>query len=136
RTLHDQAEGRALLSTPSAMILDATSIGGPRAKFKAASVAHLGASGIRLLPHPSPSQESYNYCAVYGNEHARLWGLVAVGWPSRVRTAAFGAVSIEGLVNAGPVVVTLFGAGGIAHEMVPLIARTLQVKEFRMNYIS
>jgi N-[(2S)-2-amino-2-carboxyethyl]-L-glutamate dehydrogenase len=133
RTLRDQAEGRALLSTPSAMILDATSIGGPKAKFKAASVAYLGASGIRLLPHPSPSEESYNYCAVYGNEDARLWGLVAEGWLSRVRTAAFGAVCIECLVNAGPVVVTLFGAGGIAHEMVPLLARTLRVKELRVN---
>jgi ornithine cyclodeaminase/alanine dehydrogenase-like protein (mu-crystallin family) len=50
-----------------------------------------------------------------------------------VRTAAFGAVSIQPLVNPGPVVVTLFGAGGIAKEMVPLLARTLRIKEMRVS---
>jgi ornithine cyclodeaminase len=133
RTLRDQAEGRAVLSSPSAMMLDATPLGGPKAKFKAAAVGHLGASGIRLLSHPSPTEEAHNYCAVYGNEDCMLWGLVAERWLSRVRTAAFGAVSIEPLVNPGPLVVCLFGSGGIAREMVPLIARTLKVKELRVN---
>jgi ornithine cyclodeaminase len=133
RTLRDQAEGRAFLSTPSAMILDATALGGSRAKFKAASIGHLGASGIRLLPHPSPTESSYNYCAVYGNEDCTLWGLVEERWLSSVRTAAFGAVSLEPLVNPGPLAVTLFGAGSIANEMVPLIARTLEVRELRVN---
>jgi ornithine cyclodeaminase/alanine dehydrogenase-like protein (mu-crystallin family) len=133
RTLRDQAQGRAILSSPSAMILDASPLGGQKAKFKAATVGHLGASGIRLLSHPSPTEEVHNYCAVYGNEDSMLWGLVAERWLSRVRTAAFGAVSIAPLVNAGPLVVTLFGAGGIAHEIIPLLARTLQIKELRVN---
>jgi ornithine cyclodeaminase len=133
RTLRDQAAGRALLSAPSAMILDASSIGGPKAKFKAAAIGHLGASGIRLLAHPSPTDEAHNYCAVFDHETTMLSGLVAERWLSRVRTAAFGAVSIEPLVNPGPLVVALFGAGGIAREMVPLIARTLKVKEMRVN---
>ncbi|OGA72024.1 MAG: hypothetical protein A3G81_32120 [Betaproteobacteria bacterium RIFCSPLOWO2_12_FULL_65_14] len=133
RTLRDQAEGRALLSTPSAMILDASPLGGPKAKFKAAAVGHLGASGIRLLAHPSPTEEAHNYCAVFDNESATLRGLVAERWLSRVRTAAFGAVSIEPLVNPGPLVVALFGAGGISKEMVPLIARTLKVEELRVS---
>jgi ornithine cyclodeaminase len=115
------------------MMLDATPLGGPKAKFKAAAVGHLGASGIRLLSHPSPTEEAHNYCAVYGNEDSMLWGLVAERWLSRVRTAAFGAVSIEALVNPGPLVVCLFGSGGIAHEMVPLLARALKVKELRVN---
>jgi ornithine cyclodeaminase len=133
RTLRDQAEGRAILSSPSAMMLDATPLGGQKAKFKAAAVGHLGASGIRLLSHPSPTEEAHNYCAVYGNEDSMLWGLVAERWLSRVRTAAFGAVSIEPLVNPGPLVVCLFGSGGIAHEMVPLLARALRVEELRVN---
>jgi len=133
RTLRDQAHGRAILSAPSAMMLDAASIGGPKAKFKAASVGHLGASGIRLLAHPSPTEAAHNYCAVFDHEHTMLSGLVAERWLSRVRTAAFGAASIEPLVNPGPLVVALFGAGGISKEIVPLIARTLQVKEMRVS---
>jgi ornithine cyclodeaminase len=133
RTLRDQAEGRAILSSPSAMILDASPLGGPRAKFKAASVGHLGASGIRLLSHPSPTEKAYNYCAVFDHETTMLAGLVAERWLSRIRTAAFGAASIEPLVNPGPLVVALFGAGGIAREIVPLIARTLEVREMRVT---
>src|SRR5512134_1774302 len=94
RTLVDQAKGRALLSSPSAMLLDASAIGGPKAKFKAAAVGHLRASGIRLLAHPSPTDKAHNYCAVFDNDTATLSGLVAERWLSRVRTAAFGAVSI------------------------------------------
>jgi ornithine cyclodeaminase/alanine dehydrogenase-like protein (mu-crystallin family) len=133
RTLRDQAAGRAILSSPSAMLLDASAIGGPKAKFKAASVAHLGASGIRLLAHPAPTERAHNYCAVFDHESETLSGLVAERWLSRVRTAAFGAVSIAPLVNPGPLVVALFGAGGISKEIVPLIARTLQVKEMRVS---
>ncbi len=133
RALRDQAERRALLSTPSAMILDASTLGGPKAKFKAAAVGYLGASGIRLLAHPSPTDEAHNYCAVFDNASAMLSGLVAERWLSRVRTAAFGAASIEPLVNPGPLVVALFGAGGISKEMLRLIARTLEVEELRVS---
>jgi alanine dehydrogenase len=133
RTLRDQAAGRAILSVPSAMLLDASAIGGPKAKFKAASIAHLGASGIRLLAHPAPTEKAHNYCAIFDHESGMLSGLVAERWLSRVRTAAFGAASIEPLVNPGPLVVALFGAGGISREIVPLIARTLQVREMRVN---
>jgi ornithine cyclodeaminase len=133
RTLRDQAAGRAILSAPSAMLLDASAIGGPKAKFKAASIAHLGASGIRLLAHPAPTEKAHNYCAVFDHESGMLSGLVAERWLSRVRTAAFGVAAIEPLVNPGPLVVALFGAGGIAREIVPLIARTLQVREMRVS---
>jgi ornithine cyclodeaminase len=133
RALRDQAEGRALLSSPSAMILDASTIGGPKAKFKAAAVAGAGASGIRLLSHPAPTEEAYNYCAVYRHRDARLAGLVAERWLSRLRTAAFGAVAIEPLVNPGSLRVALFGAGGISREIVPLLARTLKIDELRVT---
>jgi ornithine cyclodeaminase len=133
RTLLGQAEGRSLLSSPPAMILDASAIGGPKAKFKAASVGHLRASGIRLLAHPSPTEEAHNYCALFDHDTKMLCGLVAERWLSRLRTAAFGTVSIAALVNPGPLVVTLFGAGGISTEIVPLLARTLQIRELRVN---
>lgn len=133
RTLRDQAVGRALLSSPAAMILDASPLGGPKAKFKAASVGHLGMSGIRLLSHPSPTEMAYNYCALFDHDTTQLAGLVAERWLSRIRTAAFGAASIEPLVNPGALVVALFGAGGIAREIVPLLARTLRVEEMRVS---
>src|ERR1051326_5905645 len=90
RTLLDQAAGKSLLSTPSAMTLDATPVAGPKFKFKAAAIGHLGASGIRLLSHPGPtSMSTANYCAVYGHGDFQLAGLVAEHWLSRLRTAAF-----------------------------------------------
>ena len=55
RTLRDQADARSILSSPSAMVLDAAPVGGPKFKFKAAAVGHLNASGIRLLSHPGPT---------------------------------------------------------------------------------
>jgi ornithine cyclodeaminase/alanine dehydrogenase-like protein (mu-crystallin family) len=134
RTLLDQAAGGSRLSSPSAMALDATAVGGPRFKFKAAVVGHLAASGIRLLAHPGPtSMKTANYCAVYDHGDFHLAGLVAEHWLSRVRTAAFGTVSVQPLVNPGPLVVALFGAGGIADEIVPMLRRALQIAELRVN---
>ena len=52
---------------------------------------------------------------------------------SRIRTAAFGVVSVEPLVNPGPLVVALFGAGGIAREIVPMLARTFSIAELRVH---
>ena len=134
RTLLDQASGGSRLSTPSAMALDAVPAGGPRFKFKAAVVGHLAASGIRLLAHPGPtSMKTANYCAVYDHGDFHLAGLVAEHWLSRLRTAAFGAVSVQPLVNPGPLVVALFGAGGIADEIVPMLKSTLEIRELRIT---
>ena len=134
RTLLDQAKGGSRLSTPSAMTLDAVPLGGPRFKFKAALVGHLAASGIRLLAHPGPTTtQTANYCAVYSHGSFHLAGLVAEHWLSRLRTAAFGTVAVQPLVNPGPLVVALFGAGGIADEMVPMLARALKVAELRVS---
>jgi len=132
-TLRDQAQGRALLSSPSSMFLDASPLGGPKAKFKAAAVGHLGASGIRLLTYPAPTDEAYIFCAVFSHENSRLSGLVAERWLCLVRTAAFGVVSVEPLVNSGPLVVSLFGSGRIANEVVPLLSRALPVRELRVH---
>jgi alanine dehydrogenase len=134
RTLQDQAVGGSRLSTPSAMVLDAVPVGGPRFKFKAAAVGHLGASGIRLLSHPGPTDmKTANYCAVYEHGQFQLSGLVPERGLSRVRTAAFGVVSVEPLLSPGPLVVALFGTGGIAREMLPMLARRLQIRELRVN---
>ena len=134
RTLRDQAEGNSSLSTPSAMTLDATRFGGGRFKFKAANVGHLGASGIRLISRMSPTDtNAKNFCAVYKHGALSLSGLVAELWISRIRTAAFGTALIELLVNPGPLVVALFGTGKIAHEIVPMLARALELRELRMN---
>jgi ornithine cyclodeaminase len=133
RTLIDQAAGRSLLSTPSAMALDARPLGGPKFKFKGAAVGFLNASGIRLLSHPGPTTMNTNYCAVYDHSGYQISGLVSEHWLSRLRTAAFGAVSVQALVNPGPLVVALFGTGGIAAEIVPMLAQALEVKELRVN---
>jgi len=134
RTLVDQAAGRSLLSEPAAMTLDARAIGGPRFKFKAAAVGHLAASGIRLLAHPGPTaMRTANYCAVYDHAGFQITGLVSEHWLSRLRTAAFGAVSMQALVRPGPLTVALFGTGGIAAEIVPMLAHALDIAELRVN---
>jgi ornithine cyclodeaminase/alanine dehydrogenase-like protein (mu-crystallin family) len=134
RTLKDQAEGSSSLSTPSAMTLDATRFGGGRFKFKAANVGHLGASGIRLISRTAATDpNAQNFCAVYKHGGLALSGLVAELWISRIRTAAFGAAAVELLANPGPLVVALFGTGKIANEIVPMLARTLQIRELRVS---
>jgi ornithine cyclodeaminase len=134
RTLRDQAAGRSSLSSPSAMTLDASRFGSGRFKFKAANVGHLGASGIRLISRRSPTDpNACNYCAVYRHGDVALCGLVAELWISRIRTAAFGVATLEHLVNPGPQVVALFGAGKIAHEIVPMLARAFRISELRVH---
>lgn len=134
RTLRDQADGHSRLSTPSAMTLDARAYGSGNFKFKAATVGHLGASGIRLISRRSPTDlEACNYSAIYRHTGLALSGLVPELWISRIRTAAFGTAVLERLVNPGPLVVALFGTGKIAHEMVPMLARALPVAELRVT---
>ncbi|MBC7781546.1 MAG: hypothetical protein H7125_15745 [Proteobacteria bacterium] len=134
RTLLDQAAGRSVLSEPAAMLLDARAVGGPRFKFKAAAVGHLAASGIRLLAHPGPTaMHTANYCAVYDHAGYQISGLVSEHWLSRVRTAAFGTVAAQALVVDGPLTVALFGTGGIATEIVPMLAHALDIAELRVT---
>ncbi|MEO7729105.1 MAG: hypothetical protein ABIS45_17780 [Burkholderiales bacterium] len=133
-TLRDQAQGHSELSTPSAMSLDATRFGAGRFKFKAATVGHLGASGIRLISRRSPTDPAaFNYSAIYNHDGLALSGLVPELWISRIRTAAFGTAVIEALVNPGALTVALFGTGKIAHEFVPMLALALPVTELRVN---
>jgi ornithine cyclodeaminase/alanine dehydrogenase-like protein (mu-crystallin family) len=134
RTLRDQADGRSALSTPSAMTLDALAFGSGKFKFKAATVGHLGASGIRLISRRSSTDpEAFNYSAIYRHGGLALSGLVPELWISRIRTAAFGTAVLEHLVNPGPQVVALFGTGKIAREMVPMLASALDMAELRVN---
>lgn len=133
-TLRDQAAGKSFLSGPSAMTLDARAFGGGRFKFKAATVGHLGASGIRLISRRTAiDRDACNYCAVYNHPGIELSGLVAELWISRIRTAAFGVATMEALANPGSLIVALFGAGRIAAEMMPMLARALNVAELRVH---
>jgi ornithine cyclodeaminase/alanine dehydrogenase-like protein (mu-crystallin family) len=133
-TLKDQAQGGSSLSTPSAMNLDAKRHGSGVFKFKAATVGAVHASGIRLISRMSATDpNAKNWCAVYDHGGLALSGLVAELWVSRIRTAAFGIAAIERLVNPGPQVVALFGTGKIAHEIVPMLASALEVKELRVT---
>ena len=132
-TLRDQAGGASELSTPSSMTLDATRFGAGRFKFKAATVGHLGASGIRLISRKSATDpDAFNYTAVYKHEGLALSGLVPELWISRIRTAAFGVATLEALVNPEPLTIALCGTGKIAHEMVPMLASALPVAELRV----
>lgn len=133
-TLLAQARGEAYLSTPAAMALDAGSAGGPKFKIKAATVGHMGASGIRLLPGAMPDgARAPNYCAVYDHKAgAGLTALVPESWLSRIRTAAFGVAAVEGMLPDRPVRIGLFGTGEIADEIVPLFREALQVERIRV----
>jgi alanine dehydrogenase len=134
-TFRDQAIGHSRLSTPSAMTLDANREGGPRFKFKAATVGHLNASGIRLLARRGGNTgfDACNYTAVYDHDGGVLSGLVSELWLSRVRTAAFAVAAIEPLVRSGPLTIGLFGSGDIATEMVPLLAASLPIAAIRVH---
>jgi ornithine cyclodeaminase/alanine dehydrogenase-like protein (mu-crystallin family) len=134
-TLVGQASGQSLLSSPSAMSLDAGALGGPRFKFKAATVGHLNVSGIRLLARSGgmTGGDACNYVAVY--DHAAggtLVGLVSELWLSRIRTAAFGVAGIEALLPDRPLSIGLFGTGAIAEEIVPLFSLAFSVKELKV----
>lgn len=129
----DQAQGLSALSTPAAIDLDARALGGPRFKFKAATVSRLGASGLRMIRRATPQADASHYCAVYRHADSALSGLVSEVWLSRIRTAAFGAVVAARLANPGPVVIALLGCGAIADEIVPMFARLLQVTELRVH---
>ncbi|HET8587419.1 MAG TPA: hypothetical protein VFM74_06040 [Candidatus Limnocylindria bacterium] len=132
--LRNQATDGSGLSTPSAMFLDATPVGGPYMKFKAATVGGR-VSGIRLIARRggNTGYDASNFTAVYDHADGNLDGLVAEIWLSRLRTAAFGVASVEPLVSSGPLVVGLFGAGDVAAELVPLLALALDVDEVRVN---
>ena len=119
RTLKDQAAGGSLLATPPTMSLDAKPQGGSSFKFRAATVGHLGVSGIRLISRRTPTGPGASeYSAIYRHEGTAIAGLVSESWLSRIRTAAFGAAVFEHLVNPGPLAVALFGTGRISDEMV------------------
>ncbi|MDB5890025.1 MAG: hypothetical protein JWP47_856 [Polaromonas sp.] len=133
KALCGQAEGSVILSSPAAMALDTSELGGPRFKFKAAAVGHLNASGIRLVGRGAHAPRASNYCAIFDHASAGLCGLVPDFWLSRIRTAAFGVAVAERLVSPGPLVIALFGAGAIAREIVPLLALALPVKELRVH---
>jgi ornithine cyclodeaminase len=134
RTLRDQAAGKSLLATPPTMSLDAKPQGGSNFKFRAATVGHLGVSGIRLISRRTPTGPGASeYSAIYRHEDTAIAGLVSESWLSRIRTAAFGAAVFERLVNPGPLAVALFGTGRISDEMVYMLDRTLEVSEVRIQ---
>lgn len=134
-TLRRQSSDASRLSTPAAMFLDATPLGGPRFKFKAASVGHLNVSGVRLLARRSGNTgpDASNFTAVYDHSTGRLAGLVSEIWLSRIRTAAFAVAAVEPLVSPGPLTVGLFGAGDVAAELVPLLDRAFEIEEIRVK---
>jgi ornithine cyclodeaminase/alanine dehydrogenase-like protein (mu-crystallin family) len=133
-TLRDQAGGGSFLSSPSAMTMDASAFGSGKFKFKAANVGHLGHAGIRLISRRSAIDTgAVNYTALYRHGGLALSGLVPELWTSRIRTAAFGAATIEHLCNPGPQVVALFGTGKIARQIAPMLGRILDIAELRVT---
>ena len=133
-TLRDQADGRSFLSSPSAMTMDVSAFGSGKFKFKAASVGHLGHAGIRLISRRSAIDTgAINYTALYRHGGLALSGLVPELWTSRIRTAAFGAATIEHLCNPGRQVVALFGTGKISQQIVPMLGCIIDIAELRVT---
>jgi ornithine cyclodeaminase len=133
--LRTQATDGSRLSTPSASFLDATELGGPMFKFKAATVGAMRVSGIRLIARRggNTGYDASNFTAVYDHVVGALTGLVSEIWLSRLRTAAFGVASVEPLVRPGPLRIGVFGSGDVAAELVPLLALALPIAEIRVN---
>ena len=133
RQLLDQAAGLCSLSSPAAMALDARAQGGTVFKFKAASIASSGVTGIRLIARASAHAGATHVCAVFRHSDNALIGLVSELWLSRLRTAAFAAVMVGHLANRGPARVALFGSGAIADELVPMLPRVLDLADIRVH---
>jgi ornithine cyclodeaminase/alanine dehydrogenase-like protein (mu-crystallin family) len=134
-TLLAQAQGLAVLSSPSAMALDASGSGGSVFKIKAASIGPLQVSGVRLLADSrnADGRSLTNYTAVFDHSAKDgLSGLVAESWLSSLRTAAFGVAAVEGLLPDRPLRIGLFGAGDIANEIVPALLEAFQVEYIRV----
>ena len=132
RQLLDHAAGLGSLSSPAAMALDARAQGGTVFKFKAASIASPGVTGIRLIARASAHADATHLCAVFNHADNTLIGLVSELWLSRLRTAAFAAVMIGHLANRGPAQVALFGSGTIADELMPMLPRVLDLAGMRV----
>jgi ornithine cyclodeaminase/alanine dehydrogenase-like protein (mu-crystallin family) len=134
-TLRDQAAKSSRLASPSAMLLDASDQGGPRLKFKAATVGHMRMSGIRLLSRrgSNTGPDACVHTALYEHASGNLAGLVSELWLSRIRTAAFGIASVEPLLVSKRVSIGLFGAGDIAAELIPMLRLAFHVESIRVK---
>ncbi len=135
-TLVDQEAGGSVLSAPSAMALDATVQGGPKFKFKAAVVGHMGVSGVRLLARMGAASlpRAENVAVVYDHDaEGAILGMVSEHWLSRIRTAAFGVAGVEGLLPDRSLRIGLFGAGDIAAEIVPIFSLAFDVRNIRVR---
>ena len=131
--LLDHAAGLGTLSSPAAMALDARAQGGTVFKFKAASIASPGVTGIRLIARANAHADATHVCAVFDHADNALIGLVSELWLSRLRTAAFAAVMVGHLASRGPARVALFGSGAIADELMPMLPRVLDIADIRVH---
>lgn len=128
-------EGTSRLSCPSAMSLEAVAGAPLRFKLKGAAVDAAGVAGFRViaLPDPDTGAQHSSCCYVYDTRSGRPLGFVDETRLHRLRTAATGAVAVKYLARRAARVVTLFGAGAIAEELVPLLPLVLDMGELRVS---
>ncbi|MGH7268087.1 MAG: hypothetical protein ACREMB_24990 [Candidatus Rokuibacteriota bacterium] len=124
----EHGEGRSPLSRPSAMALEGAGRPPTRFKVKGAALHGAGLAGFRVTANAGQA----SYCYVCDGRTGRPLGLVEESWLHKLRTAATAAVAVKYLARRGARVVTLFGAGVIAGELVPLLPLALEVEELRV----
>jgi len=70
---------------------------------------------------------------LYSHDGLALSGLVPELWISRIRTAAFGTVTMAIAGQSGTVGGGLFGTARLRNEFVPMLARTFAIRELRVS---
>jgi ornithine cyclodeaminase len=121
-------ERRARLSTPSAMALEGTGAPPARLKMKGAVLEDFRLAGLRVVTNAGEA----SYCCLFDGGTGTPLGLVDETWLHKLRTAATAALAVKYLARPDARVVTLFGAGAIADEVVPLLPLVADVRELRV----
>ncbi len=124
---------RDLSSTPPSMNLSGPTESGAKHRVKGASAPELGASGIRVASYATRgSRDRMHYAYVVEYETGRPLGLIDEEWLHAVRAATQAVVAAKYLARAGSRVVGLIGAGRIASELFPGLARQFGLEDIRV----
>jgi len=115
--------GETVLSTPSAMVMDAGT-NNATFKLKGAVRKDMGLAGFRLIADNDDNGSDYH--VVMEADSGRIIGCVDERWLHRVRTAVTGIVATHWLAPPTVRTVALLGSGNIADEAIPALRHLIK----------
>jgi len=120
------AEGKADVSTPSALFLRGLAGTDTSFKIKGAVLDTLKVAGFRLRSYGSRTTDTTSaYLCVLDSETGQPLGLVSEAWLHRLRTATTGLVACRTLLTQEKKRLALIGTGRIAEEFVRVCPQIL-----------